>query len=402
MYKLVNTCQNYLWGKKGAESFVYKFFKAQQDASAVPKEDQTYAEYWMGCHPKSFSHVIVNDQKVPLAAFLKEKHAEELPYLFKVLSIQSCLSLQSHPTKELAKQLHAKDPANYPDENHKPEMAVTLTDFLAFCNFCPKAELIANFKKYNCVYSKLKTYVDKMEAAPTKEETKAAFKELFMAINQLPKETISELKTEITTVQPQTIRETVLKDIIETYPDDLSVVTTLAFNILELKPGQAFVMNPHEPHSYIKGEILEVMALSDNVVRLGLTPKFKDYDTMLGMLTWDMSKKDLVAPIVSQTHGLTYTVYRPKDYEEFQCIVITGQIEQGRHGQFHAGFHGIVANFGPKTSFKYSGDSVLNLEQFETAFVTKHENVQFTCEGEVFLVICTKNTEVAFTGPSHN
>ena len=45
------------------------------------------------------------------------KYGANLPFLFKVLSINEPLSIQSHPDKELAKVLHAKDPKNYPDDN---------------------------------------------------------------------------------------------------------------------------------------------------------------------------------------------------------------------------------------------------------------------------------------------
>ena len=47
---------------------------------------------------------------------------------------------------------------------------------------------------------------------------------------------------------------------------------------------QSTHMGANEPHAYIHGDILECMALSDNVVRVGLTPKFKDKDTMFHML----------------------------------------------------------------------------------------------------------------------
>ncbi len=40
-------------------------------------------------------------------------------------------------------------------------------------------------------------------------------------------------------------------------------------------------MNPDEPHAYIFGDCIECMANSDNVVRLGLTPKLKDIDTII-------------------------------------------------------------------------------------------------------------------------
>lgn len=38
------------------------------------------------------------------------------------------------------------------------------------------------------------------------------------------------------------------------------------------------VVHPDEPHAYLAGDILETMGSSDNAVRGGLTPKFKDID----------------------------------------------------------------------------------------------------------------------------
>ena len=46
-------------------------------------------------------------------------------------------------------------------------------------------------------------------------------------------------------------------------------------------------MGANVPHAYIHGDILECMALSDNVVRVGLTPKFKDIETMYHMLHYE-------------------------------------------------------------------------------------------------------------------
>lgn len=392
MFKLVNTCQNYLWGRKGgADNLVYQFFKAQ-DSSSQPNTDQPYAEYWMGCHPKSFSQVLVDgDKKIPVAQYLKDHHLEELPYLFKILSIADCLSLQAHPNKELAKVLHEKDPTNYPDANHKPEMCVALTDFRAFCNFCPKDELVANFKRYQCVYNLLKTQVDKLDQASEGDASKQAFKELFLSINDLPKSVIGELREEAKAKSDQTIREEVLAEIIATYPEDISVVSTLALNIIELGKGSAFVMNPHEPHSYIKGEIMEVMALSDNVVRLGLTPKFKDYDTLVQMLTWDMGKKDLVKPLEHSQNGLSYRTYMPAGYDEFQCVVIDGKIEEEKQGKFKTGFHAILANFGGVVEFSLADGKQITLQKHETLFVLKDQTVTFTSGHDVFMVICTKN-----------
>lgn len=45
------------------------------------------------------------------------------------------LSIQAHPDKELAKGLHKLQPNLYKDGNHKPEMALAITEFRALCGF---------------------------------------------------------------------------------------------------------------------------------------------------------------------------------------------------------------------------------------------------------------------------
>ena len=49
----------------------------------------------------------------------------------------------------------------------------------------------------------------------------------------------------------------------------------LFLNYLLIAPGESFFMAANEPHAYVAGEIIECMACSDNVVRAGLTGKFK-------------------------------------------------------------------------------------------------------------------------------
>jgi mannose-6-phosphate isomerase len=57
---------------------------------------------------------LVQDNQSLLSKDIAEKYGKKLPFLFKVLSINKALSIQAHPNKKLAEQLHAKDPKNYP------------------------------------------------------------------------------------------------------------------------------------------------------------------------------------------------------------------------------------------------------------------------------------------------
>ena len=73
---------------------------------------------------------------------------DNLPFLFKVLSIGTALSIQAHPDKILAKKLHEDFPNIYKDPNHKPEMAIALTPFEAMCGFRPIEEIKTNLIAY--------------------------------------------------------------------------------------------------------------------------------------------------------------------------------------------------------------------------------------------------------------
>src|ERR1700744_997709 len=107
----------------------------------------------MGTHPSNPSKDLttgrtlldlVQDNQALLSKDISEKYANKLPFLFKVLSINKALSIQAHPNKKLAEKLHAKDPKNYPDDNHKPEMTLAITPFEGLCGFRPLKE-IAHF-----------------------------------------------------------------------------------------------------------------------------------------------------------------------------------------------------------------------------------------------------------------
>lgn len=69
-----------------------------------------------------------------------------LPFIMKIMSIKHTLSLQVHPTKEQAARLHKKDPKNYPDSHHKPELAYALTRFELLCGFRPASEIVQNMQ----------------------------------------------------------------------------------------------------------------------------------------------------------------------------------------------------------------------------------------------------------------
>ena len=116
-------------------------------------EGEPFAELWMGTHPDLPSEIEVEGRPIALNEFISASAGEilgpavtrefegQLPYLLKVLSAGAPLSIQTHPSKERAREGFIREDAagisrsaghrNYRDTNHKPELIAALTEFLS-------------------------------------------------------------------------------------------------------------------------------------------------------------------------------------------------------------------------------------------------------------------------------
>lgn len=96
-------------------------------------------------HPKEVAGQMLSDwlrsNPWALGEAVTATYNGELPFLFKVLSINKALSIQAHPTKSHAEALHRTSPEIYRDPNHKPELAIAISDFEGFCGFRPFSEI---------------------------------------------------------------------------------------------------------------------------------------------------------------------------------------------------------------------------------------------------------------------
>lgn len=106
------------------------------------------SQLWMGTHKKGPSTIThpphlsgtllsdwLKDNQWALGDRVASQFDGQLPFLFKVLSINQALSIQAHPNKDLAQELHKMAPDKYPDPNHKPEMVIAYSDFKGLCGF---------------------------------------------------------------------------------------------------------------------------------------------------------------------------------------------------------------------------------------------------------------------------
>ena len=138
-------------------------------------------------HPQELSGQLLSDWLKTNQWALGEKVAKEfsgqLPFLFKVLSINKALSIQAHPTKPHAEQLHKMAPDKYPDPNHKPEMLIVLKDFEGFCGFRPFDEIrhfLSSVPELQAVVGQESVaMVSKLPSGATEEDRKTALQRVF-------------------------------------------------------------------------------------------------------------------------------------------------------------------------------------------------------------------------------
>lgn len=285
-----------------------------------------HPQLWMGTHPSNPSRDVktgrtlldlVAENQALLSTTVAARFGQKLPFLFKVLSVNKALSIQAHPNKKLAEQLHARDAKNYPDDNHKPEMAIAITPFEGLCGFRPLSE-IAHFLS---VLPPLRRLVGEENAAQfeklTKEEAaavaavsdnkKQALKKAFAGLMaSSPADVAAEVKqlvqlakTEqdnfaaggVSSTSGAVLSELVLR-LDSQFEDDIGLFVLFFLNFVTLQPGEALFLVADDIHAYVSGDIIECMAASDNVVRAGFTPKFKDVPTLVDMLTYNYAPID--------------------------------------------------------------------------------------------------------------
>ncbi|TGO29718.1 hypothetical protein BPAE_0012g00730 [Botrytis paeoniae] len=303
---------SYDWGKVGNDSAAAKF------AAATPADDFSL---WMGTHPSNPSKDLttkrtlldlIQDNQALLSKDVSDKFGEKLPFLFKVLSIGKALSIQAHPNKKLAEQLHKKDSKNYPDDNHKPEMTIAITPFDGLCGFRPLAE-ISHFFSTIPSLTKLvgESAAEEYQSAVKGQETsdksedeaknKKALQKVFTALMNAKKEDVENASKELVASAEEegdnfaggggpSNEGKELADLVvrlnKQFPGDIGLFVQFFLNYVKLEVGEAMFLKADDIHAYLSGDIIECMAASDNVVRAGFTPKFKDVDTLTSMLTY--------------------------------------------------------------------------------------------------------------------
>ncbi|MFA4943087.1 MAG: mannose-6-phosphate isomerase, class I [Lentisphaeria bacterium] len=321
-YPLACAVQPYAWGQRGAPG------RPPYIAELLGRPDngQPQAELWIGGHPSLPARLTVDGRERSLAelaaaepaAVLGDPEATGFPFLLKILSCDAALSIQAHPDPAVARILHAKDPAHYPDPFPKPELAIAITPFEALCQFRPVAEIRAEAGRLPA----LGAFLAAAGVRPTLADDpwlRAAYAALFRAPQGQIPPLCRALATAVQAVPVRTAHDDLYLRLLAAYPDDRGAVSAYFLNHLQLQPGECIYLAANEPHAYLRGTILECMANSDNVVRAGLTPKHVDTEVLLAMLTYSQDGVHFLSPAHNGAGVRGYIPPTP----EFQVDLLT-------------------------------------------------------------------------------
>ena len=143
MLRITGSRQSYAWGTNESIPKILH----------IPADDEPFAEYWLGTHPLGDARLDdgstlssrLTQQPELLGEATVEAFAGKLPYLMKLLSAGSPLSLQAHPSRVQAEEGYAHEslkglPISSPERSFKddwpkPEAVIALEPFEGLVGF---------------------------------------------------------------------------------------------------------------------------------------------------------------------------------------------------------------------------------------------------------------------------
>ncbi|KAG5680653.1 hypothetical protein PVAND_010147 [Polypedilum vanderplanki] len=363
--------KNYDWGKLGGESEVVKLVQLNDDSFVVDNK-KPYSELWMGDHVSGPSKVKATGES--LGEFIQKDlkgnigGQAKLPFLFKVLSIRKALSIQVHPNKSEAERLHSLYPDIYKDANHKPEIAIALTPFLALCDFRPHGEIYQLLKSHNELVELLGSGNIDLINSNGADGLKMCYSKLMKCDDTSIRKCIDSLTDKFKNDNSKLAE--VFNQIQKDFPYDVGSLSLFFLNLIEMKPGQSIYLAAKIPHAYLFGDCIECMSCSDNVVRAGLTPKFKDVENLLSMLIYDgrNANEILFKPeMIDEKHQFT-SLFRPP-IDDFAVAKVEIPQSVKDYEIVNSKFGSIILVISGSAIMSASGMETLNIKRGSIIFV---------------------------------
>lgn len=320
IFPLTGSMQHYVWG--GQDYIPQLLNQAKQ-------ENQFYAEYWLGSHNSAPSKIRVKNQELSLIDFIqanpavlgsqsRTKFGDKLPYLLKILDVKLPLSIQLHPTKKQAEIGFAAENAKgvaltdlkrtYKDNNHKPEMMIALSEFWLLHGFQTKEKIRQTLKtrpSLTALLDKLDSqdlhrfYAEIMQAEQTQlaqwlipiiEGNQTAYHNGELSLDNPDYWVLYSMETMGISAEKL----------------DAGLICFYLFNIVKINQGEGIFQDAGIPHAYLRGQNIELMACSDNVIRGGLTPKHVDIPALLEVIDCREVIPQIISPAPQTLGSFTY------------------------------------------------------------------------------------------------
>ncbi len=291
MMKLRGAVMEYEWGD---HSFIPSLLN-------IPEDGNAKAELWMGVHPKGMNTILETGE--PLSDYIDSHRSEVLgplhesrfahrfPFLLKVLSLNTPLSLQVHPDARLAEEGFKKESEekrgqkSYIDPFGKDEVLFALEEVTALAGLRELDEILSTFEEI---------LDEASDVISSCEDTRCMLTTLFN-LTEPEKTLLLQKLASYLKRNPQYIDSPFLSarqiasKLLKLYPEDIMVFAPFFLNVIHLRPGEAFHVTPGMIHSYICGHAIEIMSCSDDVLRGGLTPKYVDVKEFLNVVHFEVS-----------------------------------------------------------------------------------------------------------------
>lgn len=387
MLRLTGVVQPYEWGTRDVIPRLVGF----------EPTDEPCAEYWLGSHPRGDAQLegmgslaaYINEHPEVLGEATQEVFRGRLPFLLKLLSAGSPLSLQVHPSREEAAQGYASESLkgididaperSYRDDWPKPELLVALTPCDVLVGFRGADETAALFDALG-VADELASVI-----GPLRERGgAAALQEVFLDVLSINRRrhlvdvVLASAVNHLDEPDPVGSFARTAVEIDEHFPGDPGILAALMLNHYTLEPGQAVALDAGVMHAYLRGTGVEVMASSDNVLRGGLTKKHIDVDELLRVMKFDPSEDHVIQP-----QGSDGVYVFPTNFAEFELWMLQ---PVSKHWldlpRPDAARIALVAS----GSFQLqSNDDPVELTQGQAVFIPADEAVSLTGQGKLFM-----------------
>lgn len=289
MQAITATRQTYAWGSTDGIAAVL----------GEPPSRAPLAEYWLGAHPKSPAQLpdggdllqaIAADPAV-LGARGRAAFGDRLPFLLKLLSARTALSIQAHPSRAQAEEGFARENAaglaldapdrNYRDDWPKPEGVLALTEFDALCGFREPEHTQELFARLGVPAAA--DLVSPLHQADGIAQVFLQVLALGEAEGSLISQIVAAARDHIDAGTDDPDFQAFCRTAVSTaadFPKDPGVLAALLLNRVTLAPGEGLALGAGNVHAYLRGTAVEIMSNSDNVLRGGLTSKHVDVDEL--------------------------------------------------------------------------------------------------------------------------